>query len=506
MSDIDDAATPGEAKRTRVDHRRPAGPRPDAGPVSMTADDKLRLRSMAAREVRGEARAVAPRAQHCGDPLRRPHGVAEELEQMLPRVSFGLVALRNRAGHSAHGGQTSVGIIAAACGELLQLRGEARAHERCVVAPRHDVLKEDVAMRHPNFSAAEFELMRRREVGVVVAGEEGDGRRVAGKELEDGRANFRGVRGVGARAGVERVAVEHEVLHAIEQRAQLRQAREAARPFAEMKIGNDAEEGGGHVGAKEMPRARGAMAKTLRAILGLGFAGIASVPPPARAADRVRDLTELHLAAMGGAARVAAVQSLRATGEVVTGGKRVGFTLLAARPGRVRLETESNGRIFVQGTDGVEPPWESEPGATPPMSRLMPPAAARTFGADAEFDDPLVAGSARGFTIEDGGFGEAEGKRCARLLVTRGMADTFHLFLDPATFLILRRTEQRTSAVGRRVEIVTRYGDFRPVDGVLLPHLVEVSVEGRVTQQTQINRVEANPTHDPGAFRRPGAS
>lgn len=460
---------------------------------------------MPAREVRGEARAVAPRAQHVGDPLWRPHGVAEELKQMLPRVSFGLVALRDRAGHSPHGGQTSIGVVAEFRRELLQLRGEARPHKRCVVAPRHDVIKEDVAMRHPNFPAAEFELMRRREVGVVVAGEEGDRGRVAGKELEDGRADFRGVRGVGARAGVEGIAVQNEMVDAVEQRAQLRQACKAARPFAEMQIGDDAEERGGHVIAKEMPRAHGAMAKTLRAILGLGFAIIASAPLAARGADRVRDLTELHLAAMGGAARVAALQSLRAMGEVVTGGKRVRFTLLAARPGRVRLETESNGRIFVQGTDGVEPPWESEPGATPPMSRLMPPAAARTFGADAEFDDPLVAGSARGFTIEDGGFGEAEGKRCVRLLVTRGMADPFHLFLDPATFLILRRSEQRASAVGRRVEIVTRYGDFRPVDGVLLPHLVEVSVDGRLTQQTQINRVEPNPTHDPGAFRRPKA-
>lgn len=133
----------------------------------------------------------------------------------------------------------------------------------------------------------------------------------------------------------------------------------------------------------------------------------------------------------------------------------------------------------------------------------MSAAAARTFGADAEFDDPLVAGSARGFTIEEAGFGEADGKRCARLLVTHGLTGTFHVFLDPATYLIVRRTEQRTTAIGRRVEIATRYGDFRPVEGVLLPHLIEVSIEGRVTQLTQINRVEPNPPHDPGVFRRP---
>jgi hypothetical protein len=241
----------------------------------------------------------------------------------------------------------------------------------------------------------------------------------------------------------------------------------------------------------------------LGAILVLG--AIVLVLSVARGADRVQELTELHLAAMGGPERVAALQSLRATGEVVAGGKRVRFTLLAARPSRVRLETESDGRILVQGADGVEPPWESEPTATPPRSGFMAAATARTFGADGEFDDPLVAGGARGYTIEDAGFGEADGRRCARLLVTRGMTDTFHLFLDPVTYLIVLRTEQRTTAVGRRVEIATRYGDFRPVEGVLLPHLIEVSIDGRVTQQTQINRVEPNPPHDPGVFRRPAA-
>ena len=53
-------------------------------------------------------------------------------------------------------------------------------------------------------------------------------------------------------------------------------------------------------------------------------------------ADPVADIIAIHIAAMGGASRIEALKALRATGEVTSGGKTVRFTLIAARPDRVR--------------------------------------------------------------------------------------------------------------------------------------------------------------------------
>lgn len=225
--------------------------------------------------------------------------------------------------------------------------------------------------------------------------------------------------------------------------------------------------------------------------------------PAGVAADQTDEWALLHRAAMGGAQRIEALAAFRATGTVIVGGKRARFTLFAARPARVRLETVADGRTLIQGTDGVEPPWEAEPGATPPRSAAMPRAEARAFLAEAEFDDPLVAGSARGFVVEPAGHLEEGGVRRPRLLVTRPQADPFHLVLDPVTFLIVRRIERRPTALGRSTDVTTRYADFRPVDGVLLPHVVEVVAEGRVAQRTEIERIEPNPALDPAMFRRP---
>lgn len=219
-----------------------------------------------------------------------------------------------------------------------------------------------------------------------------------------------------------------------------------------------------------------------------------------------RDLAEWiarHREAIGGSENLAALRSLRAEGTVQTGGSTVRFQFLAARPAAVRLETERGGRTLVQATDGREPPWEFDTGQWPPTYRAMAPAVARVFVADAEFDNPLVAAADRGYTLEDGGEVQAEGRRWRRILATRRLVETTFLLLDPETGWLALRVEEKEGPRGRKMRILTRYEDPRPVAGVLLPHRVVQEVDGVVRQTTVISRMEANPALDPGLFTRP---
>ncbi len=223
-------------------------------------------------------------------------------------------------------------------------------------------------------------------------------------------------------------------------------------------------------------------------------------------ADQAADIAQIHLEAIGGRRRIAALKGLRMSGFVVLGEKHVRFTMIAARPNRVRLETGGDGRTLVNVSDGVEPAWEFDTGTWPPRYRTMSDAAAKSFTADAEFDDPLVAGPARGFTLEYAGEAELDGRKLLRVLVTRNLADTFALLLDPETYFIVLRVEQRTTTVGRKRQIVTRYDDFRPVDGVLLPHRITLLTDGRVEQQMIMEKIETNPDLTPETFARPKAA
>jgi hypothetical protein len=230
------------------------------------------------------------------------------------------------------------------------------------------------------------------------------------------------------------------------------------------------------------------------------------IPASLARADRAADLVRIHIEAIGGEERIKALAALRATGEVVAAGKKMRFTLIAARPDKVRLETENGGRSLVQATDGRNPPWEFDTGHWPPQYRNMAATVAKTFAADAEFDDPLVGGERRGFVIEFAGEVEVEGKKLLRLLVTHQMTETFALLLDPDTYFVVRRLEDRKNAFAGMSHIVTQYGDFRPVAGVLLPHRIAMAIDGRAVQETRIDTIDANPEIAPDTFTRPGSS
>lgn len=220
-------------------------------------------------------------------------------------------------------------------------------------------------------------------------------------------------------------------------------------------------------------------------------------------ADQAMELARIHMEVIGGKERIEALGAIKATGHVLTGGKRVRFALWAARPNRLRLETSTEGRTIVQASDGVEPPWRADVSVVPSVYSAMPEAEGKLFTTDAEFDDPLVAGKARGFVFDYSGEAQIGGRKMIRLLVTRKLTHTFALYLDAETYFIHARVDTRTSPGGRRVEITTRYEDYRPVNGVLLPYRVAVLLDGKPTQVTVIENIEANPPVPAEAFARP---
>ena len=220
-------------------------------------------------------------------------------------------------------------------------------------------------------------------------------------------------------------------------------------------------------------------------------------------ADQAADLMAIHVEVIGGRERIAALKSLRATGFVFAGGKKVRFSQTTARPNRVRQEIGTAERSLVQAWDGVKAPWKFDTAALQAGFVDMPEAEAKLFMADAEFDDPLMAGKARGFSIDYAGELNAKGRKLIRFLVTRNLTDTYSVLMDAETYFIVARIEQRTSAGGRKIEIATLYDDYRPIDGVMLPHQVSVQSEGQMKQVVVIQSIEANPPVNAETFARP---
>jgi hypothetical protein len=223
-------------------------------------------------------------------------------------------------------------------------------------------------------------------------------------------------------------------------------------------------------------------------------------------ADQAVDLARLHTEAIGGAARIAQFSALQATGNVRVGDRTLRLGLVAQRPNRVRTIVQAEGSMLIQAYDGVNPPWQIDPSAKSPEPQLIGEAAARDFMNDAEFDDPLVCPPERGYAVDYAGTTEEKGRRVFRLLVTHRLTETFELELDGDTYFIIRRFSTRELADGREVKLETRYADFRPVAGVIVPFRVAVYVGDRLLNETVLDSVEANPPLEPTVFSRPATA
>jgi hypothetical protein len=209
-------------------------------------------------------------------------------------------------------------------------------------------------------------------------------------------------------------------------------------------------------------------------------------------ADFARDLVRIHTEMSGGREAVLALHGLNAYGLTRTEQGERPLVIRAERPNRVCIEVSTSvaGRTLAQGWDGQSEPWTID-SATRQLTPISGDAV-EAFKAEAEFDDPLMAGPDRKFALDYAGEVTEGATEYLKVMVTLNFTSVSFLYLDPASYLIVRRDVVRRVR-GQEVVLRTDYSDFRPVQGVLLPHRWVLSQAGKQLRETVIDHMEPNP-------------
>jgi hypothetical protein len=233
---------------------------------------------------------------------------------------------------------------------------------------------------------------------------------------------------------------------------------------------------------------------------------LASLVPAIASAQTVDEIVAKHLAARGGAGRIAAIESLRMTAKArAEGGREAILVREVKRPDRIRLEFTAQGVTGVYAYDG-ERGWRVSPFDGELGPRPMPP---ESTGSAIEFSDiggPLVDWKAKGHRVELAGRESLEGREAWKLKVTLKNGDIRYLYLDAQSFLHVR-TEATRNVAARQIATETTFGDYRETAGVLFPRAVEIGVKGRPSRlRILVGSVEVNPVLDDARFRMPDAS
>ena len=224
-------------------------------------------------------------------------------------------------------------------------------------------------------------------------------------------------------------------------------------------------------------------------------------------AQSVDEIVAKHLKALGGKETIAAIKSIRINGKstITAMGFEAGFKRTAKRPNLVRLDISMQGQQMVQAYDG-KTAWQIMPFMGNPDPQPMPELQAKQMIREADFDGPIVNYKKKGNKIELVGKEDLEGSEVYKLKVTLKDGDTFYSYIDAEYFLELKRVMKTKGPGGNEIEVTTYMSDYKPVDGMMMPHSIRIQnpVQGAI--EVTFTTVETNIDVDDSYFQMPKKS
>jgi hypothetical protein len=217
------------------------------------------------------------------------------------------------------------------------------------------------------------------------------------------------------------------------------------------------------------------------------------------------ELIAKNIQARGGMEKMKAIKTMRITARFEGGG---GFTASVGqenqRPNLLRETFTLQGMTAVQAYDGSAG-WQIQPFGGKKDPELMGEDDVRDLLLDADFDGPLVDYKEKGSTVEYMGHDVVDGDDALRLKVTLKNGDILYCYLDPDTFIEIRREIQQFIRGSVR-DRVMGFGSYKPVAGVMFPFSISQGPKNNPdAQTTTVQKLEPNVTIDPADFMLPAS-
>jgi len=217
------------------------------------------------------------------------------------------------------------------------------------------------------------------------------------------------------------------------------------------------------------------------------------------------ELVNKNIEAKGGLDKIKAVKTWRMTGKLIGGGITAMSGQENMRPNLVRETFSLQGMTAVQAYDGSKA-WQIQPFGGRKYPELMGEDDARDLLIDSDFDGPLVDYKAKSNVVEYLGHDVVDGDDALRLKVTLKDGDIIYYYLDPDTYLEIRKETQEFIRGSVR-ENAFDLGSYKPIAGVMYPFSVASGPKNDVTQwQTvTVDKIEVNVPLDTSDFALPAS-
>ncbi len=224
------------------------------------------------------------------------------------------------------------------------------------------------------------------------------------------------------------------------------------------------------------------------------------------ASQTADELVNKNIEAKGGLDKIKAINTVRMTGKVVfPGGFRAAAGQENERPNLIRQTFTLQGMTAVQAYDGAGG-WQIQPFGGKKDPQLLGEDDLRDLLVDSDIEGPMVDYKAKGNTVEYLGHDTVDGDDALRLKVTLKNGDILYYYLDPDTYLEIRRETQEFIR-GSVKENASEMGSYKAVAGVMFPFAISSGPKNDMTswQTITMDKIEVNVPLEKSDFAVPAS-
>ena len=181
------------------------------------------------------------------------------------------------------------------------------------------------------------------------------------------------------------------------------------------------------------------------------------------------------------------------------------FTLAKARPNKSRLEIQFAGKTAVQVYDGTNG-WKVRPFLNRNDVEPFTPEEAKAQAEGDDLADPLIDYAAKGTKVELAAIEKVEGRDAYKLALTSAAGTKRHVWIDAKSFLDVKVQGAPRRMDGKLHDVFVYQRDFRAVQGVKVPFVLETAVDGYPQRhKILVEKVAVNPKLGGATFAKPKA-
>jgi hypothetical protein len=178
------------------------------------------------------------------------------------------------------------------------------------------------------------------------------------------------------------------------------------------------------------------------------------------------------------------------------------FVMELKRPRATRVELVFQGKTAVQVYDG-KTGWKVRPYLGRRDVEPYTDEELKLAAQQAELDGPLIDYAAKGNKVELVGTEQFEGREAYKLKVTSAAGTVRTVLVDAESSLEVRVDGTR-KLDGKERQVWTTLRDYKVVDGLLIPHTLETTVEGVPgSEKILVEKVSVNPEVADARFFKP---